>query len=424
MGDRDMSDIDNIIDLQANLRIEQEKSDESQTEFMSDAEKKRVEKKNRKMQRDRGWNSELENMCKRMGEECAAFQWMHRRSGYFYGITDRLLNVLLTFFTGGSGVSSLTGLATNTQWVIIVSAIIPIVVALAMAIQQAYNISTRALTHHEIADRYATLYTMMDWQTSRYRTDRLNVDLFLEMWMKKYYKVKNIDRVDIPFFYIKQYEKKVLKSGKNITNPSDIYGITINDLDNMQQHYAPEKSHKFKDLISRATSKISSENVTSQSSIPISKGTRINKNVRERVHKNKNENVRENESESESENKNENEKTMSGGHELSPINVISKKKLQEKGKTNMNKKTNKHISIDMLPFQQDNNHSYTNREPSDVSVSDMEESDIEDEKYSGENYAKFQLSRGFKSGLKPRSKAEMTIKNLPLGSNPSCLEKE
>lgn len=168
------------IPLQNDLLRRQQHLNLKQKEL--DFQEKKIKRIKDKIKANKSWNSQIELMAKELGEQAAAYNWMHEKSAhncYLLGLAFTVTEIILSTLVGG-GVMSTISDSLDYLWVKIICGVIVWAVAIITGIQENLNYSGQSIEHKKAACNFANLYHTTKEELSKYRKNRPKADTFIK----------------------------------------------------------------------------------------------------------------------------------------------------------------------------------------------------------------------------------------------------
>lgn len=185
-----------------------------------DQKEKRFKNKIDKMKANKSWNSELEQIAKELGEEAAAYAWMHMRAAhncYQIGLAFSVAEIVLSTLVGGAILSTITE-TLDTLWFKIICSFIVWCVAVITGVQQNLDYSGLSTKHKTFAGDFSSLHYAIKEELCLYRRKRHEARNFIKSNTLLYNSLVT-GSPDISD-HIKSDYKKIC--GKNITIPASV----------------------------------------------------------------------------------------------------------------------------------------------------------------------------------------------------------
>ncbi len=135
-----------------------------------------------KIKANKSWNAQLEQMAKDLGEEAAAYKWMHEKSGrncYKLGLAFTIIEMIIGTLVGG-GVMGTVSNYLNQLWFKILCGVIVWLVAVMTGIQENLNYNGKSIEHRKASSNFSSLYHSIKEELSKYRRKRQDAHSFIK----------------------------------------------------------------------------------------------------------------------------------------------------------------------------------------------------------------------------------------------------
>jgi len=184
------------------------------------------------LQLNNGWNKQIENDARIIGEQSGGLRWMHNKAATVfmkrYWITTGInivLSAIVVAFNAITGAECSTDGFNPYKIVSIVGASLVAVVTTYTSVK---NYGARVTAHQVLEGNFLALFNTVKNQLHVNRTDRQFGKDFIEWIQKEYADLSaNPDSPNIPTFIIDEYTKTI--EGMNIAKYTDIEIIDIKE---------------------------------------------------------------------------------------------------------------------------------------------------------------------------------------------------
>lgn len=136
-----------------------------------------------------GWNDKNERILINLGENAAAYKWMHEKSHIFYGTINKITTVFSLLLSTSLSVESTINFnicTTEDKSLEIFKKAGIYLVAIITAIQQFLQYEGRSEAHFNHSAKFSAIYTDIQQKLSVYRRDRGNAQQYLSKKIKEY----------------------------------------------------------------------------------------------------------------------------------------------------------------------------------------------------------------------------------------------
>jgi hypothetical protein len=123
--------------------------------------------RDRIIEENNGWNSELEYIAASVGEKCIGLKWMHSQCSTFYNYCYHFLGITVIIITAGAGTGTVTQIsncsfdpvtqAAASNWVLILVGVLIYISTVVLSIQQFKNWGSVSKEHQQTHSDYSSL---------------------------------------------------------------------------------------------------------------------------------------------------------------------------------------------------------------------------------------------------------------------------
>ena len=210
--------------------------------------------RDRIIEENNGWNTELEYIAASIGEKCIGLKWMHAACSSFYGFCYNVMGIAVILITAGAATGTVTQISTcaidpitggpATSWVLILVGILMYLSTVILAIQQFKNWGSLAKEHQQIHSNYSELEHEIRINLGIYRKERITGKDYVEIISKEFDNLESSSPNIIPYIQ-KKYMKLLAEQGNSITHNDIIQRIKIkNEATPSQQTHRPQTEQK------------------------------------------------------------------------------------------------------------------------------------------------------------------------------------
>lgn len=184
--------------------------------------------RNELINESRGWNSELEQIVKQIGEDAYAMSFMHDESAHYFQRLYRWIGYTTICLTLAAATGAVTqirecNIVPGSTDVVAISVVILLVsifmylTSVVEGIKQFRNWGARAQHHIQSKVNFSSLYKNIKIMMGSYRRDRQNGKDYAE-WVAKAFDDLNMSSPSIPKWAQKKYDVHI--NGVDINNPN------------------------------------------------------------------------------------------------------------------------------------------------------------------------------------------------------------
>lgn len=182
-----------------------------------------------------GWNDKNEILIVSIGENAAAYKWMHEKCNSKYASYDNLLNLIIIIFN--TILTTQTFITVESNAIEISKKIFIYIVTLLAVINNFLKYKELSINHLNAIGEFSELYHDIQQQMCMYRKDRDNASRYIKSIIKTYDSLI-VSCPDIPNSILNHFKKKFQNSDiempdisdkiqkiEIITQPSNVFNI-------------------------------------------------------------------------------------------------------------------------------------------------------------------------------------------------------
>lgn len=176
----------------------------------ADEKKKELEERLSRIKSVQGWNSQIEENVKKIGEKAIAYNWMHTKSASRYSDRNgvfQLINLTLSTVVGLSiFTSASSGCGDGVKWVQYVIGFVQFITTLSSVITNNLNYGVLSTQHKRAAGEWQELHQNILRQLSLNRRDRQYAKDYTQ-WIDREFRSLFVKSPDISHSVEKSFEK-------------------------------------------------------------------------------------------------------------------------------------------------------------------------------------------------------------------------
>lgn len=185
-----------------------------------------------------GWNDKNETLIVSIGENAAAYKWMHEKSNSKYSSYDNLFGIIIIIFN--TILTTQTFITTESEIIEISKKIFIYIVTLLAVVNNFLKYKELSINHLNAIKEFSELYHDIQQQMCMYRKDRDNASKYIKSVIKTYDSLI-VSCPDISDSILSEFKKKFKNSDiempdisdkiqkiEIITQPSNVFSITQN----------------------------------------------------------------------------------------------------------------------------------------------------------------------------------------------------
>lgn len=186
-----------------------------------------------------GWNDKNETLIVSIGENAAAYKWMHERSNSKYAAYDNFLSIIIIIFN--TILTTQTFITIESNSIEISKKIFIYIVTLLAVINNFLKYKELSINHLNAIKDFSELYHDIQQQMCMYRKDRENASRYIKSVIKSY-DALIVSCPDISDSVLNEFKKKFKNSDiempdisdkiqkiEIITQPSNVFNTISND---------------------------------------------------------------------------------------------------------------------------------------------------------------------------------------------------
>ena len=182
---RDLSDLDNNTDIHI-IPDFQNPTDNSDN-FGNDTPSPSVPSKLNNMNLNNSWNDKNERLIVSIGENAAAYKWMHEKNASRLKSFHKFMNIAMVVFnTGLSAQTIIPQGETRNEAIAIVSQVFIYIVTLISVLSNFMKYEEIASKHTNFAMKFSELYHEIQQQMCMYRKDRKQATQYIQNTLKRF----------------------------------------------------------------------------------------------------------------------------------------------------------------------------------------------------------------------------------------------
>lgn len=186
-----------------------------------------------------GWNDKNETLIVSIGENAAAYKWMHEKSNSKYSSYDNLFGIIIIIFN--TILTTQTFITTLSEIIEISKKIFIYIVTLLAVVNNFLKYKELSINHLNAIKEFSELYHDIQQQMCMYRKDRDNASRYIKSIIKTYDSLI-VSCPDIPDSILNEFKKKFKNSDiemadisnkiqkiEIITQPSNVFTFKQNE---------------------------------------------------------------------------------------------------------------------------------------------------------------------------------------------------
>jgi hypothetical protein len=167
-----------------------------------------------------GWNDKNEKLIASIGENCAAFKYMHEKTASRYFLIDNVLKVIIAIISVILSSDSFFAIFEDDHTLIIFKKVILFILAFIGVIYNFLNYAQIGTQHTYYSTLFGNLYNDIRNIMCMYRKDRSNALNYIKFSIKEYDQLE-ISGPEIPISLIKFFKKKFKNINISMPNVLD-----------------------------------------------------------------------------------------------------------------------------------------------------------------------------------------------------------
>jgi len=197
---------------------------------------KEAEIRDRIIETNNQWNSELEYIAASIGEKCIGFKWMHAQCATFYSFCYHIIGLVVILVTAGAATGTVTQISncsvdpltgrTATYWVLVLTSVLMYVSSVMLSIQQFKNWGGVQKEHKQFHSNYSSLEHRIRVHLGIYRKARIIGKDYVEMISSEFDNLE-ASSPNIPKLFQKMYMNLLAKDGNTMTHSALFEKIKI-----------------------------------------------------------------------------------------------------------------------------------------------------------------------------------------------------
>lgn len=205
-----------------------------------------------------GWNDKNEILIVSIGENAAAYKWMHEKSNSKFTSYDKLLNIIIIIFN--TILTTQTFITIESNAIEISKKIFIYIVTLLAVVNNFLQYKELSINHLNAIGEFSELYHDIQQQMCMYRKDRDNASRYIKSIIKTY-DALIVSSPDIPDSILTEFKKKFKNSDiempdisnkiqkiEIITQPSNIFTTT-----GIDQNIQKTPIHELNEILPKDT---------------------------------------------------------------------------------------------------------------------------------------------------------------------------
>lgn len=165
-----------------------------------------------------GWNDKNETLIVSIGENAAAYKWMHEKSNSKYSSYDNLFGIIIIIFN--TILTTQTFITTESEIIDISKKIFIYIVTLLAVVNNFLKYKELSINHLNAIKEFSELYHDIQQQMCMYRKDRDNASRYIKSIIKTYDSLI-VSCPDIPDSILNEFKKKFKNSDIEMADISD-----------------------------------------------------------------------------------------------------------------------------------------------------------------------------------------------------------
>ena len=196
-----------------------------------------------------GWNDKNETLIVSIGENAAAYKWMHEKSNSKYSCYDKLLSLIIIIFN--TILTTQTFITIESDIINISKKIFIYIVTLLAVVNNFLEYKELTINHLNAIKEFSELYHDIQQQMCMYRKDRDNASRYIKSIIKTYDSLI-VSCPDIPDSILNDFKKKFKNSDIEMAEISD--KIQKIQIITQPPHLLPnEKNNEQKETLPKET---------------------------------------------------------------------------------------------------------------------------------------------------------------------------
>lgn len=160
-----------------------------------------------------GWNDNNEKILISLGENAAAYKWLHETSGSFFSTMAKILSIItILISTAMSAETFIPSESRNTDNILLFNQICIYIITVISVLQRFLKYEQRATKHFTKGRAFGELYHNIQQKMASYRREREDASVYMSKSVKNYDNIV-MDSPHIPQIIIKRF-KKTFKDSK------------------------------------------------------------------------------------------------------------------------------------------------------------------------------------------------------------------
>jgi hypothetical protein len=199
-----------------------------------------------------GWNDKNEILIVSIGENAAAYKWMHEKSNSKYASYDNLLSLIIIIFN--TILTTQTFITVESNAIEISKKIFIYIVTLLAVVNNFLKYKELSINHLNAIGDFSELYHDIQQQMCMYRKDRDNASRYIKSIIKTYDSLI-VSCPDIPDSILNEFKKKFKNSDiempdisdriqkiEIITQPSNVFNVNSTNSVNEFSENVPKET--------------------------------------------------------------------------------------------------------------------------------------------------------------------------------------
>lgn len=174
--------------------------------------------------RDLHWNSQLEEVIARSGEECRGYAWIHQKSEVIYSRYESLVSIpVIVLSTVGGFLSASSGsVLPSTPEMNMVFGGISVAVGILQTLNSKFGWAKRAEGHRVAYLSYSEMFNFIDVELKLQRSERMNPEDLIKMVRETMKRLASTSP-PMPESVLKRFKKQF--ESEHVSKPAEANGL-------------------------------------------------------------------------------------------------------------------------------------------------------------------------------------------------------